>query len=55
MICYKGRRFCQFTDCDDKTCDRRLTDEIKKGADETGLSLDLFIDKPECYREEKNG
>jgi hypothetical protein len=49
MLCYKDRTFCGFLDCCHKDCDRRLTPDIYKDADQCGLLICKFMEKPDCF------
>ncbi len=49
MLCYKDRTFCEFLECRNTDCDRRLTPEIYKKAEELGLPICKFIEKPDCF------
>ena len=49
MICYKDKTFCQWGEECTATCDRRLTIEVEKGAQDSGLPLSLFVAPPVCH------
>lgn len=51
MLCYKDRTYCPFSILcrDGYTCDRALTDKIKKDAEKFGLPISQFNDFPECF------
>ena len=54
MLCYLDKTFCPFKDCKYfDTCERALTENIKKDAEKAGLPICQFVDtpdnKPECY------
>lgn len=55
MICYRDRTYCPYTTCANKTCERRLTEEIRAAAREWWGSDDapiaVYGDRPECYKE----
>ena len=55
MICYKDMTFCTFyKECDNaKTCHRPLTPKVAKLAEEFGLPICQFTDKPECFVEKE--
>ena len=55
MICYKDITFCSFwKECKDgKTCWRALTEKVWDAAEKEGLPICQFLDKPDCFREEK--
>ena len=52
MICYKDRTFCNFG-CSNKDCPRNLTDNMRKEAEEKGLPISQYVDKPDCFEEKK--
>lgn len=50
MECYQDRTFCSFADCDEfGECSRSLTGEICQQANEAGLPICRFLDRPDCY------
>ena len=51
MLFYKDRTYCPFGILcrDGYTCDRALTDKIKKDAEKFGLPISQFNDFPECF------
>lgn len=59
MICYKDRTWCDFhVECTKgSTCDRALTQEVRKAADEWwgkgsgGAPIALFVAPPNCYED----
>lgn len=53
MLCYKDKTFCiYYKSCKDgKKCERSLTDERIKEAQEERLYISSFIEKPVCYKE----
>jgi len=53
MMCYKDMTFCSFyQDCIYKlSCKRRLTPEVKKDAQDFGLPIMAYLDKPDCFEE----
>ena len=54
MLCYKDMTFCPFLDCKVESCHRRLTEKIKKDAENFGLPVARFIDRPDCYEGKEN-
>jgi len=54
MICYKDMTFCAFLDCSNSTCERRLTLEIQKEAEELwgdNPPIATYMAKPKCFEE----
>ena len=53
MNCYKGKTFCQYYQtCRHKNvCDRPLTEDIRKAAEDFGLPIAQWTAPPECYIE----
>lgn len=53
MICYKDMTFCEFyKDCANaQDCERKLTPKIAEAAEEFGLPLAVFTEKPHCHEE----
>ena len=51
MICYRDMCFCSYyRKCANQTtCRRCLTSEVVKQAEKTGLPIDQFIEKPDCF------
>lgn len=56
MICYKDRTFCTKRTCKHwDTCDRALTEEVQRKADEwwnagpCGAPIATFTGTPKCY------
>lgn len=56
MICFKDSTFCPFyKECADP-CDRALTDEVKKAAQDwwpDHAYISQYIDKPHCFKEKE--
>lgn len=50
MICYRDMTFCDFG-CK-STCKRKLTEKIKREAEDFRLPICLYVDKPACFKEE---
>lgn len=56
MLCYKDMTFCTYNKCVNfKRCFRAFTKERESGADSTDLPVCFFADKPECFKETKEG
>lgn len=59
MLCYKDMTFCKFhKECaKGKECDRALTDEVIKDAEQwwgkKGAPVCIFMEKPECFTDVK--
>jgi hypothetical protein len=54
MICYHDTTFCPFwAECSTGLawCPRSLTPAVREKAQETGLPICCFTDKPECFRQ----
>jgi hypothetical protein len=53
MVVYRDMTFCSFHEhCKDgKTCQRAMTDEVMKKANEIGLPICRFTNKPDCFVE----
>ena len=51
MICYRDMTFCNFWwDCEEGlNCDRALTPKVRVKAEEFGLPICQFVDKPDCW------
>lgn len=51
VICYKDMTFCTFyKDCANATdCERKLTPKIADAAEEFGLPIAQFVEKPQCH------
>jgi hypothetical protein len=55
MLCYRDRTFCKFRDCKKfTTCHRALTEDIEKVAEDFGLPIAKFVDKPECFEDKES-
>lgn len=53
-MCYRDRTYCDFDMCANfQKCDRSLTKAVEKNAERIGLPICKFMDKPECYKNEK--
>jgi len=54
MMCYKDMTFCGFYEtCKHQSdCHRPLTEKVIKDAEEFGLPISQFTDKPECWEGE---
>lgn len=51
MICYKDRTYCQYyTLCKNYDNCNALTLEVKEAADDFGLPISQFNDKPDCFK-----
>lgn len=58
MRCYRDTTFCPFwKECQQKPCPegRELTESMRQVANGKGLLICQFTDKPECFKETKNG
>lgn len=55
MICYRDRTYCPYWEtCRDAgPCSRKLTEDVKKAAEDLGLPICQFAEKPHCYREKE--
>ena len=55
-ISYRDMTFCPYWDeCKDGgTCGRASTPEVERKADESGLPICWYAERPECFKEEKN-
>ncbi len=53
MLCYKDMTFCEFDkECaNGSCCDRALTPKIVHDADDFGLPVCLYANKPECFKD----
>jgi len=53
MIGYKDMAFCPYLECKNLTCDRRLTEEVKKAArrwwGKDNAPIICFAERPECF------
>jgi hypothetical protein len=56
-MCYRDRTFCPFHEAcsKGKTRNRALTDKAQEASDKFGMGISQFTDKPECFKETKNG
>ena len=46
--------FCNFYEtCSAHNCFRALTPRVKESAEKLGLLVSMFVDKPECYKEDE--
>jgi ribosome-associated protein YbcJ (S4-like RNA binding protein) len=52
MMCYRDMTFCPYwKSCKDgKNCPRALTAEVEESANKTGLLIDQWCEKPECFK-----
>jgi len=55
MMCYKGKTFCDFKDCEEwDICDRAFTKKEKENArkwwGKEGAPIAIFSDKPDCFK-----
>ena len=52
MICYKDMTFCPYwEDCKEKDCPRALTPDVCERANDIGLPICEFANKPDCWEE----
>ncbi len=56
MLCYKGKEYCQFDDCNKwDTCDRAFTAEVKQAAEKWWGNADTPVsfrtERHECFEE----
>jgi len=51
---YKDRCYCPFTECADKECNRRLTEEVRERAAMIGMDIDQYREKPFCFKRGKD-
>ena len=53
MLCYKDITYCEYHKKCKKgaKCYRALTQNVKKGAERTGMLIAIFAEKPECFEE----
>jgi len=51
MICYRDKTFCPFwKDCESgEKCKIKFTEQIEKDAEEFGLPVMVYTEKPECF------
>lgn len=55
MICYKDMTFCHFGDCTDfDKCKSALTLQVRRKAEQYGLHICQYANKPSCFRGKKN-
>lgn len=54
MICYRDMTYCDYADCADLKCSRRLTDTVEKDAKLLRLPICQYAEKPDCFKEPKN-
>ena len=58
MIGYADKTWCNYLDCTNKDCHRRLTPQVIAGAQKwwgnQGAPICQFAEKPECYKEDTN-
>lgn len=40
MLCYRDRCYCSREDCVNKSCFRRITEDVIRGAERVGLPID---------------
>jgi hypothetical protein len=56
MLCYKDATFCDYLECKNISCERRLTEHVKSlarrwwGNDNPPICI--FTEKPGCYENE---
>lgn len=57
MICYKDMTFCNFLECKNIGCERRLTDKVYHDADvwwgKPNTPIMIFAQKPKCFEDKK--
>ena len=55
MIGYKDMTFCPFfKDCKEgKTCPRAMTEQIVSDANDFGMGIMQYMDKPFCWKEKR--
>ena len=53
MLCYKDKTFCPFyLECKDGVdCHRKLTQEIIIEAEDFGLGVARYCERPDCFKE----
>jgi hypothetical protein len=49
MNVYRDMCFCNYSDCADLKCNRRLTDSVKQAAELLRLPISQFAEQPECF------
>lgn len=54
MICYRDRTWCQYSECINLKCSRRLTEAVEKAAELLRLPICQFAEKPDCFKEPEN-
>jgi hypothetical protein len=54
MMTYRDMCFCTEETCKnfDNGCHRSLTEKVKRDAEDFGLPVAMFMNKPECYEED---
>lgn len=50
-LVYRDMTYCDYLDCADETCRRRLTDSVKQAAELLRLPICQFAEKPDCFKE----
>lgn len=51
MLCYRDMTYCDYVDCSDLKCSRRLTDAVEKAAELLKLPISQFAEKPDCFKD----
>lgn len=58
MLCYRDMTFCNYLDCANKQCSRRLTDDVIKSASKwwgkDNPPICVFAEKPNCFESGDN-
>ena len=54
MICYNDKCYCPFwRECAaHSTCFRILSKDVEERAANLGLPIDMFMEKPECFKKQ---
>jgi len=52
VVCYRDMTFCDFyRECAEQDCPEALTEMVKEKAQEIGLPISHFLEKPDCFKE----
>ena len=54
MLCYRDVTFCNYSDCTNLKCTRRLTESVKRAAELLRLPISQFAEQPECFVAKKS-
>ena len=52
-LVYRDMTWCNYDDCSDMTCRRRLTQAVEQAAELLRLPICQFVEQPDCFKGKK--